>query len=61
MRDEQIIRALDETEAELRRMEHRLFRLRAALRERIDPHKQRKDLGYWPDEDGAGLRPAVKS
>ena len=48
--DEQIIRMLDEVEADLRRHEHRLYRVREALRERVDPYKQRNDLGYWEDE-----------
>jgi hypothetical protein len=47
MRDEEIIRAIDRIEADLRGLESRLFSLRSALRERIDPQKRRKDLGYW--------------
>ena len=50
MTDDQIIRALDEVEARMRQMEHRIFACREALRDRIDPHKRRKDLGWWPDE-----------
>ena len=53
MTDEQIIRALDEIEARMRQLEHRAFAIRGALRQRIDPHKRRTDLGYWPDEEGA--------
>lgn len=55
MHDERIIQELDRIEADLRRLESRCFALRSALRERIDPYKRRKDLGYWPDEE----RPTV--
>jgi hypothetical protein len=51
MTDEQMIRTLDQIEAELRRLEHRCFAVRSALRTRIDPCNRRKDLGYWPDEE----------
>lgn len=61
MTDERIIQWLNETEAQLRTLEHRLFSIRRALRQRIDPHKQREDLGYWPDEDAGGWRPKVKN
>ena len=56
MTTEKIIQLLDQTEADLRMLEHRLFSLRSALRERIDPCKRRKDLGYWPDEDEARIK-----
>lgn len=58
MTDEQIIHRLDELEARLRSIEHGIFAVRRALRERIDPYKRRKDLGYWPDEESSdALRP----
>lgn len=50
---EDIIRDLDRIEADLRHLEHRCFAVRAALRERVDPFKQRKDLGYWHEEQAA--------
>lgn len=50
MTDEEIIRTLDRIEADLRRLEHRCYSIRAALRQRIDPRRRRRDLGYWSDE-----------
>lgn len=58
-RDEDLIRALDAIESDMRRLESRIFGIRKLLRERIDPHRQRRDLGYWPDEDNGELRPSA--
>jgi len=56
---EQMIRTLDRVEADLRGLEHRVQSVRAQLRQQIDPHKRRKDLGYWPDENESTLRAKV--
>jgi hypothetical protein len=53
MTDADMIRTIDEVEARLRGLEHKLYRVRAALRQRIDPYKRRKDLGYWEEDQPA--------
>jgi hypothetical protein len=56
MTREQMIRQLDQAEAALRSVEASVNRVRAALRDEIDPQHRRRDLGYWPDEEPEGLR-----
>ena len=53
MRDEEIIRALDRIEADMRSLESRIFSVRSALRKRIDPLKRRQDLGLWYENEAA--------
>lgn len=57
--DEQLIKMLDDVEADMRRLEHKVFAVRAQLRERVDPYHRRTDLGFWPDQDKGELRPRV--
>lgn len=57
--DAKLIQLLDEIESDMRRLEYRVHAVRAQLRERVDPHHRRRDLGYWPDQDTGELRPRV--